>query len=51
MTVGVLWPFPMVPLVGLLCVILVFPDHTHLLLVVCYGDLVKKIKKILESLL
>ena len=30
-TIGVLWLFLTVPWVGLLCVILVFPDHTHLL--------------------
>ena len=32
MTVSVLWLFLMVPWVGLQCVIVVFPDHTHLLL-------------------
>ena len=31
MTVSVLWLFLMVPWVGLQCVILVFPDHTHLI--------------------
>ena len=31
MTASVLWLFLAVPLVGLQCVILVFPDHTHLL--------------------
>ena len=31
MTVSVLWLFLMVPWVGLQCVIVVFPDHTHLL--------------------
>ena len=30
-TVFVLWLFIMVPWVGLQCVIVVFPDHTHLL--------------------
>ena len=30
-TVNVLWLFLMVPLVGLQCVIVVFPDHSHLL--------------------
>ena len=29
--VNVLWLFLAVPLVGLWCVIVVFPDHTHLL--------------------
>ena len=29
-TVSVLWLFHTVPLVGLQCVIVVFPDHTHL---------------------
>ena len=31
MTVNVLWVFLTVPLVGLQCAIVVFPDHTHLL--------------------
>ena len=31
-SVNVLWLFLMVPRVGLQCVIVVFPDHTHLLL-------------------
>ena len=31
MTVGVLWLFLTVPWVGLQCVIVVIPDHTHLL--------------------
>ena len=31
-TINVLWLFLMVPWVGLQCVIVVFPDHTHLLL-------------------
>ena len=31
MTVNALWPFLMMPRVGLQCVIVVFPDHTHLL--------------------
>ena len=30
-TVNVLWLFLTMPWVGLLCVIVVFPDHTHLL--------------------
>ena len=30
-TINVLWLFLMVPWVGLQCVIVVFPDHTHLL--------------------
>ena len=30
-TVGVLWLFLMVPWVGLQCMIVVFPDHTHFL--------------------
>ena len=29
MTISVLWPFLAVPWVGLQCVIVVFPDHTH----------------------
>ena len=33
MTVGVLWLFLMVPLVGQLCVIVVFPGHTLLLFI------------------
>ena len=28
-TVNILWLFQMVPWVGLQCVIVVFPDHTH----------------------
>ena len=49
----------MVPRVGLQCVIVVFPDHTHLLFksLLChgllepefYGDLVYKLKKIAGS--
>ena len=31
-TINVLWLFLAVPWVGLQCVIVVFPDHTHLLL-------------------
>ena len=31
-TIIVMWPFLMEPWVGLQCVIVVFPDHTHLLL-------------------
>ena len=31
MTVSGLWLFLMVPWVGVQCVIVVFPDHTHLL--------------------
>ena len=31
MTVSVLWLFLTVPWVGMQCVIVVFPDHTHLL--------------------
>ena len=30
-TVNILWLFLTVPLVGLQCVIMVFPDHTHFL--------------------
>ena len=30
-TINVLWLFVTLPLVGLQCVIVVFPDHTHLL--------------------
>ena len=33
-TINVLWLFLMVPRVGLRCVIVVFPDHTHLHFVV-----------------
>ena len=33
-TINVLWLFLMVPWVDLQCVIVVFPDHTHLLFVV-----------------
>ena len=34
-TINVLWFFLTVPWVGLQCVIVVFPDHTHLLFGVC----------------
>ena len=30
-TINVLWLFLMVPCVGIQCVIVVFPDHTHFL--------------------
>ena len=36
LTLIVLWPFLMVPCVGLQCVIVVFPDHTHLLVLILY---------------
>ena len=32
-TINVLWLFLTVPWVGLQCVVVVFPDHTHLLFV------------------
>ena len=32
-TINVLWLFLTVPWVGLYCVIVVFPDHTHLLFI------------------
>ena len=28
-TINVLWPFLTVPWVGLQCMIVIFPDHTH----------------------
>ena len=31
-TINVRWPLFTVPLVGLLCVIVLFPDHTHFLM-------------------
>ena len=34
-TINVLWFFLTVPWVGLQCVIMVYPDHTHLLFYVC----------------
>ena len=34
-TIHVLWLFLTVPWVGLPCVIVVFPDHTHLPLHIC----------------
>ena len=34
-TINFLWIFLMVPWVGLQCVIVVFPDHAHLLLHIC----------------
>ena len=33
-TINVMWLFPTVPWVGLQCVIVVFPDHTHLLFII-----------------
>ena len=36
MTVSVLWLFLTVPWVGLQCVIVAFPDHTHLLFIRTY---------------
>ena len=36
-TVNVLWLFLMVPWLGLRCVIVVFPDHTHLFFVCFYS--------------
>ena len=36
-TINVLWLFLTVPWVGLQYVILVFPDHTHLLFNICFG--------------
>ena len=38
MTASVLWPFLVVPWVGLQCVIVVFPGHTHLLFSVRLSD-------------
>ena len=37
-TINVLWLFLAVPWVGLQCVIVVFPDHTHLLLDIKKGQ-------------
>ena len=37
-TINVLWLFLTVPWVGLQYVLVVFPDHTHLLFLVCYSD-------------
>ena len=37
-TKNVLWLFLKVPLVGLQCVIVVFPDHTHLLFALFSSD-------------
>ena len=34
-TVSILWLILTVPLVGLQCVIVAFPDHTHTLLLPC----------------
>ena len=35
-TINDIWLFPTVPWVGLQCVIVAFPDHTHLLLNLVY---------------
>ena len=40
-TINVLWLFLTVPWVGLHCVIVVFPDHTHLIFAIsewCYNE-------------
>ena len=47
--VNVLWLFLMVPWVGLLCVIVAFPDHTHLLLVLV--TILEKCPEMTENLL
>ena len=36
-TVSVLWMFLMMPWFGLQCVIVIFPDHTHLLFYIIFG--------------
>ena len=36
-TINVLWLFLAMPWVGLQCVIVVFPDHTHLLFAIARG--------------
>ena len=47
MTVNVLWLFFMVSCVSLQCVIVVFPDHTHLLfLFITFDYLFESITKI-----
>ena len=38
-TINVLWRFLMVPWVGLQYAVVVFPDHTHLLIVLLFFDL------------
>ena len=44
---NVLWHFLTLPLVGLQCVIVLFPDHTHLLfdlyLITCHDFFMKKL--------
>ena len=45
MTVSVMWFFLAVPWVGLQCVIVVFPDHTHFLF---YGRKTEMLCKVLE---
>ena len=42
-TVDVRWLFLTVPWVGLQCVIVVFPDHTHLLFVFCAQFLSRRV--------
>ena len=49
-TVNVLWPFLAVPWVGLKCVIVVFPDHTHLLFHSVYNNsLLSEVQKSLST--
>ena len=38
-TINVLWLFLTVTWVGLQCLIVIFPDHTHLLLYLLFSDL------------
>ena len=42
-TTNVLWLFLTVPWVGLQCVIVVFPDHTHLHFIVMLSSLITKL--------
>ena len=41
-TINVMWPFLITPRVGLQCVIVVFPDHTHLLFKALFVFLVSR---------
>ena len=44
-----MWLFLVVPWVGLQCVIVVFPDHTHLLFVKKFHKLVIKITGLIDQ--
>ena len=45
-----MWLFPMVSWVGLQCVIVLFPDHSHLLFVKKFDKLVIKITGLIDQI-